>query len=120
MVEAVVVGGGAVVVAAEVVDATVLAGTSVVVGGTVVVETATVVVTTEAVAAGSVVSTVPLHAEATSNAAPTTAYFFTTRVCHPTPEGVVGRQRTPRCRYVQEGQRPTVRHTISAWSPREQ
>ena len=80
--------GGAVLVgtAVVVVGAWVVAGTIVVVGAAVV-----------------VVSVLPLHAEATSSAATTTAYFFTIPVCHPSPEGKVGgevRTSDTRSRYA--------------------
>ena len=73
----VVVGATVVVGAAEVVvGATVVVGAAEVVGATVVVETAAVVVATEVVTTGAVVSTLPLHAEATSSKATITAYFL--------------------------------------------
>ena len=53
-----------------------------VVGGTFVVD-----VTTGVVATGPVVSTLTLHAEATSTAAPATTHFLTVPVCHPLPGG---------------------------------
>ena len=67
---AVAVGATVAVGAAVVVDATVVASAAVVVGATVV-----------------AVSELPPHPEATNRNVSATAYFLTTRVCHPSPEG---------------------------------
>ncbi|HJM73011.1 MAG TPA: hypothetical protein QF651_05640 [Acidimicrobiales bacterium] len=73
-----------------VVDATevVGGGAVVMVGATVVVvDTAVVVGVAAVVEVGAVVSELPPHPETTKKNVRTTAYFFTARVCHPSPEG---------------------------------
>jgi len=73
----VVVGDAVVVAATVVVGVVVVVGDAVVDGAPVVEGTAVVGVGTEVVATGAVVSTLLLHAEATSSKATRTAYFLT-------------------------------------------
>ena len=88
LVDGVLVGVVVVVAAVVVADAFVVGGAVVAVGATVVEVGATVVVAAGAVVVtGATVSVPLLHPEATSRNTRATAYFLTSPVCHPSPEG---------------------------------